>query len=162
MTKVTAVSSCGQDHLKSSSPEPEGWWPWLCRVQHSWARNLSCSAMVGILIFISMINTTSERLTARNFIICPYFSFMSSWNSMLSLVEHKKGFITSGLGLPWSTLCQYQMCFWMYLYEKTFEKRHNTYLIYFIQSDNGYWIANTLFSEIWLPISKSNFIWSML
>ena len=31
--------------------------------------------MVGIFTFISMINTTSERLKARNFFICRYFSF---------------------------------------------------------------------------------------
>ena len=31
--------------------------------------------IAGILTFISMINTTSERLKARNFFICRYFSF---------------------------------------------------------------------------------------
>ena len=31
--------------------------------------------IVGILTFISMINATSERLTARNFFISRYFSF---------------------------------------------------------------------------------------
>ena len=30
---------------------------------------------VGILTFISMINSTSERLKARNFFVCWYFSF---------------------------------------------------------------------------------------
>ena len=30
---------------------------------------------VGILTLISMINTTSERLKARHFFICLYFSF---------------------------------------------------------------------------------------
>ena len=30
---------------------------------------------IGILTFISMINTTSERLKVRNFFICWYFSF---------------------------------------------------------------------------------------
>ena len=30
---------------------------------------------IGILTFISMINTTSEILKARNFFICLYFSF---------------------------------------------------------------------------------------
>ena len=30
--------------------------------------------IVGILTFISMINTTSERLKAKNFFICQYFS----------------------------------------------------------------------------------------
>ena len=31
--------------------------------------------IVGILTFISMINTTSERLKSRNFFIYRYFSF---------------------------------------------------------------------------------------
>ena len=30
---------------------------------------------IGILTYISMINTASERLYARNFFICLYFSF---------------------------------------------------------------------------------------
>ena len=32
--------------------------------------------IVGILTFISMINIKSERLKARNFYICRYFSFL--------------------------------------------------------------------------------------
>ena len=31
--------------------------------------------IVGILTFISLINTTYERLTARNLLICRYFNF---------------------------------------------------------------------------------------
>ena len=34
--------------------------------------------IVGILTFISMINTTSERLKTRHFYICRYLFFMSS------------------------------------------------------------------------------------
>ena len=37
--------------------------------------NVKMPTIVGILAFISMINTTSERLKARNFFICWYFSF---------------------------------------------------------------------------------------
>ena len=37
--------------------------------------NVKMPTIVGILTFIGMINTTSERLKARNFFICPYFSF---------------------------------------------------------------------------------------
>ena len=37
--------------------------------------NVKMPTIVSILTFISMINTTSERLKARNFIICRYFSF---------------------------------------------------------------------------------------
>ena len=32
---------------------------------------------VGLLTFISMINTTSERFKARNFFICQYFSVLA-------------------------------------------------------------------------------------
>ena len=37
--------------------------------------NVKMPTIVGILTFISMISTTSERLKARNFFICRYFSF---------------------------------------------------------------------------------------
>ena len=61
---------------------------------------------VGILIFISIINTTSERLTAINFFNCWYFSFYEQLkvHAQLSSIEiscsvelnTKNGFITSG------------------------------------------------------------------
>ena len=50
--------------------------------------------IVGILTFISMLNTTSERLKARNFFICRYFRF----NEQLKFCAHEKSFITSGPG----------------------------------------------------------------
>ena len=37
--------------------------------------NVKMPTIVGILTVMSMINTTSERLEARNFFICWYFSF---------------------------------------------------------------------------------------
>ena len=37
--------------------------------------NVKMPTIVGILTFISMINTTSERLKAINFFICRYFIF---------------------------------------------------------------------------------------
>ena len=37
--------------------------------------NVKMPTIVGILTFISVINTASERLKARNFFICQYFSF---------------------------------------------------------------------------------------
>ena len=36
---------------------------------------INVTTIDGILTFISMINTTSERNKARNFFICRYFSF---------------------------------------------------------------------------------------
>ena len=36
--------------------------------------NVKMPTIVGMLTFIRMINTTSERLKARNFFICRYFS----------------------------------------------------------------------------------------
>ena len=50
--------------------------------------------VVGILTFISMINTVYESLNYFS-----AFSVMSSSNFMLSLVEQESSFITSG---PWS------------------------------------------------------------
>ena len=37
--------------------------------------NVKMPTIIGILTFISMINTTSERLKARHFFNCQYFSF---------------------------------------------------------------------------------------
>ena len=37
--------------------------------------NVKMPSIVGILTFISMINTTSERPKAQDFFICRYFSF---------------------------------------------------------------------------------------
>ena len=37
--------------------------------------NVKMPTIVGILTFISMINTTYERLKATNFFICRYFRF---------------------------------------------------------------------------------------
>ena len=37
--------------------------------------NIKMPTIVGILIFIGMINTPSDRLKARNIFICRYFSF---------------------------------------------------------------------------------------
>ena len=64
--------------------------------------NVKMQAIVVILTFISMINTTSERLKTRNFFICRYFSFMSNWNFVLSWVEHEKDFTTSGPNIWWT------------------------------------------------------------
>ena len=36
--------------------------------------NVKMPTIVGILTFISMINTTTVRLKARNFFVCRYFS----------------------------------------------------------------------------------------
>ena len=40
--------------------------------------NVKMPTIVGILIFISMIYTTSERLKSRNFFICSFLVVMSS------------------------------------------------------------------------------------
>ena len=42
--------------------------------------NVKMPTTVGILTFISMINTTSERLKARNLLICQYFGFYEQLN----------------------------------------------------------------------------------
>ena len=59
--------------------------------------------IVGILTFISIVNTTSERLKAITSSFVCIFVFMSSWNLVLSWVEHEKSFITSGQS--WFTVC---------------------------------------------------------
>ena len=42
--------------------------------------NVKMPTIVGILTFISMINTTSERLKARSFFICQYLGDNCFWN----------------------------------------------------------------------------------
>ena len=60
---------------------PRGYKTFPCSTQLSTKfilfKNVKMPTVVGILTFISMINT-SERLKTRNFIICRYLSFMSS------------------------------------------------------------------------------------
>ena len=53
--------------------------------------NVKMPTIVDILTFISMINTTSERLKARNFFICRYFSFYEQlkFHAQLSWVRKK-------------------------------------------------------------------------
>ena len=53
--------------------------------------NVKMPAIVGILVFISLINTTSESFKARKIFITQQFS----WNSWS--VEYEKSFKTSGL-----------------------------------------------------------------
>ena len=47
--------------------------------------NVKMPTIVGILTFISMINTAAWRLKARNFFICRYFSF----NEQLKFIRSK-------------------------------------------------------------------------
>ena len=56
--------------------------------------NVQMPTIVGILTFISMINTISQKLKAINFFICRYFSVYEQWNFVLSSVGHEKSFIT--------------------------------------------------------------------
>ena len=60
--------------------------------------NVKMPTIVGILTFISTINTTSERLKARNFFISWYFSFYEQLKLRAQLSEHEKSFITLGPG----------------------------------------------------------------
>ena len=46
--------------------------------------NVKMPTIVGIFTFISMINITSERLKARHFFICRYFSFHLQLSFVLS------------------------------------------------------------------------------
>ena len=46
--------------------------------------NVKMPTIVGILTFISMINTTSERLEVSNLFICRYFRFCEQFGAHLS------------------------------------------------------------------------------
>ena len=60
--------------------------------------NVKMPTIVGILTFISMMNASLDSMKAKKqkkSLFVNIFVFMSCCNSMLSRVEHKKGFITS-------------------------------------------------------------------
>ena len=65
--------------MKKGQIRPRGYKTFPCSTQLSHTFNLLINVkmptIVGILTFISMINTTSERLKAINFFIGRYFSF---------------------------------------------------------------------------------------
>ena len=65
------VSASGE--LSDKTVDPEVIKLFSCLTQQS--TKLILLINVDILTFISMMNTTSERLKARNFFICHYFSF---------------------------------------------------------------------------------------
>ena len=56
--------------------------------------NVKLPTIVGILTFISMINTTTERLNARNFFNCPYFNFYEQLIlfDLILYVSHQQSF----------------------------------------------------------------------
>ena len=53
-------------------------WPQGFKTNFILLINVKMPLIVGILTFISMINATSERVKASNFLICQYLVFMSS------------------------------------------------------------------------------------
>ena len=61
--------------------------------------NVKMPTIVGILTFISMINTTSERLKARNFIALRYFSFYEQLKFHAQLSWAWKKFLNLGAWL---------------------------------------------------------------
>ena len=64
--------------------------------------NVRMQTIVGILTFISMINTTSERLKAINFFICQNFSFYElKFHAQLSWAWKKLYNLWDRFGLFW-------------------------------------------------------------
>ena len=65
---------------RHSLARPRGYKTFSCSTQLSMKfillLNVKMPTIVGILTFISKINTISEWLKARNFFICRYFSFL--------------------------------------------------------------------------------------
>ena len=63
--------------LKTSGPEVIKQFSYSTQLstQFNLLINVKMPTIVGILTFISMINTTPEILQARNFFICWYLSF---------------------------------------------------------------------------------------
>ena len=71
--------AASQDLISHEIPGYEVLKPFPCiaqlRTKFILLINVKMPTIVGILTFISMINTTSERLEARDFFICRYFTF---------------------------------------------------------------------------------------
>ena len=61
--------------------------------------------IVGILTFTSMINTTSERLKARNFFICRYFSVYEQVKFRAQMSGAWKRFYNLGANLNLFHIC---------------------------------------------------------
>ena len=82
---------------------PEGYKTFLCSTQLNskfvQLINVKMPTIVGILTFISMINTTPERLKARNFFICQYFSFYEQFKFFAQLSWVWKKFYNLGAWL---------------------------------------------------------------
>ena len=66
-------------HFRDGQPGPEAIKLCSCSTQLSMEFilliNVKMPTIVGILTFISMINTATKRLTAKHFFICRYFSY---------------------------------------------------------------------------------------
>ena len=119
-----------QSREESYIPGPEVIKLFSCSVQLSTIFilliNVKMPAIVGILIFISMINTTSERLKARNFFICRYFSFYEQLKFCAQLSWASKKFYNLGACIR---PCRHKNCkvrnFREVLFSRNFAKRRN-------------------------------------
>ena len=60
--------------------------------------------IIGILTFISMINTASQRLKAKNFFICRYFSLYEQLKFRAQFSWAWKKFYNLGAGLNYFTI----------------------------------------------------------
>ena len=67
-----------QKCLNSSGPEVKKLFPCSTQLSQKFILliNVKMPTIVGILTFISVINTTSERLKARNYFICQHLIFL--------------------------------------------------------------------------------------
>ena len=73
--------------------------------------NVKMPTTVGILTFISMINTTSESLEARKALIFGILAFMISWNFVLMQMSWAwKKFYNLWARLIWAATWDFQQC----------------------------------------------------
>ena len=70
--------------------------------------NFKMPTIVGILTFISMINTTSERFKVRHFFICRYFSFYEQLKVCAPLSCAWKKFHNLGAWRPQTSMQKWQ------------------------------------------------------
>ena len=77
--------------------------------------NVKMPTIVSIWTFINMINTTSERLKARNFFICQYFSFYEQIITTQCFYRFFGDFDWSVGKIKWFLYFNKNPCIWIFV-----------------------------------------------
>ena len=99
---IWAISSDPLGERSSYLTRPQGYKTFLYSTQLSTEFILliivKMPTIIGILTFISMMNTACERLKARNFFVSPHFSFYEQLKFRAQLSCARKKYYNLGAG----------------------------------------------------------------